>query len=234
MELINVKPYILNFYKFVNHYLQFLKKNKDFMKSIEYFNIFIDENEKIKSSDQIGGSELKTFDNFNNYFKEIIDINNKPKDNINISENKVRLNNLLFYSHILFIINFTNFGSRQIISHINKSDTNKYYTTTNILLEIIKKKDNIIGNYFLKYHYFNLKIVNKFLEKLINLWYDPKENDCNKFILDIYKENKEINNYVYFNLLDINYSKSLKKAIFIFFGFKTILDNLIKSNILTF
>jgi hypothetical protein len=35
-----------------------------------------------------------------------------------------------------------------------------------------------------------------------------------------------MNNNIYFNLLDIKYTPSMKKAIFIFFGMKVILDSI--------
>jgi tagatose-1,6-bisphosphate aldolase non-catalytic subunit AgaZ/GatZ len=94
-------------------------------------------------------------------------------------------------------------------------------------LESIKNKSdkNIKNYYFFKYHYFNLKIVYSFLNKLNKSWTKPKTSMCNKEIIKLYDEN-EMNNRIYFNLLDTKYTPSMKKAIFIFFGVKVILDKL--------
>jgi len=70
--------------------------------------------------------------------------------------------------------------------------------------------------------------VYSFLNKLDKLWTFPKSNKCNEEIIKLYsKENEMNNNNIYFNLLDIKYTPSMKKAIFIFFGMKVILDKLI-------
>ena len=90
-----------------------------------------------------------------------------------------------------------------------------------------KSTRNIKNYYFFKYHYFNLKIVYSFLNKLDKLWVNPKLNNCNTEIIKLYSTENEMNNNIYFNLLDTKYTPSMKKAIFIFFGMKVILDKLI-------
>jgi hypothetical protein len=172
---------------------------------------------------QYGGSVNK----FNDYFNKLVDISINVRKNNDISEHKIRFNNLLFYSHILYIINYTN-KERIITSHINRFDVNKYLKKIISILESIKNKSdkNIETYYFFKYHYFNLKIVYDFLHKLDNSWIKPETSMCNEEIIKLYDEN-EMNNRIYFNLLDTKYTPSMKKAIFIFFGMKVILDKLI-------
>ena len=193
--------------KNIGNYLDFkielddTKQNYDAL--INFLKIYI-------NKDQSGG--------FNDYFDNIVDISLSQNNNL---AHKIRFNNLLFFSHILFIINYTQMRDRQIIQKINLDDVNKYLQITNDLLAIIKLNNNILGTYFLKYHYFNLKIINNFLAKLKNNWNNVNilPNECNEEII-------KINVYKYFNLLNKNYTPSMKKAIFIFIALKPILDKL--------
>lgn len=175
----------------------------------------------IESPNQYGGS----VNEFNDYFNKLVDISINVNKNDDINEHKIRFNNLLFYSHVLYIVNYTN-KERTITSHINRYDVKKYLKIITYILKSIKNnsKGDIIY-YFFKYHYFNLKIVYDFLHKLNRLWTKPKTNMCNEEIIKLYDENR-MNNNIYFNLLDIKYTPNMKKAIFIFFGMKVILDKL--------
>jgi len=170
---------------------------------------------------QYGGSSNK----FNDYFNKLVDISINVRKNDDINENKIRFNNLLFYSHVLYIVNYTN-KERTITSHINRYDVKKYLKIITYILKSIKNnsKGDIIY-YFFKYHYFNLKIVYDFLHKLDNSWTKPKTNMCNEEIIKLYNQDN-LNNNIYFNLLDKKYTLSMKKAIFVFFGIKVILDKL--------
>jgi len=171
---------------------------------------------------QYGGS----INEFNDYFNKLVDISINVNKNDDISEHKIRFNNLLFYSHVLYIVNYTN-KERIITSHINRHDVKKYLKIIENILKSIKNKSdkNIKNYYFFKYHYFNLKIVYSFLHKLDKLWVNPKSNKCNEQIIKLYNTENEMNN-IYFNLLDKKYTPSMKKAIFIFFGMKVILDSI--------
>ena len=172
---------------------------------------------------QYGGS----VNEFNDYFNKLVDISINVNKNDDISEHKIRFNNLLFYSHVLYIVNYTN-KERIITSHINRVDVKKYLNIIENILKSIKNKSdkNMKNYYFFKYHYFNLKIVYSFLNKLDKLWTFPKSNKCNEKIIKLYNTENEMNNNIYFNLLDIKYTPSMKKAIFIFFGMKVILDSI--------
>jgi hypothetical protein len=158
---------------------------------------------------------------FDKIFDSIVNISLTHNNNL---EQKIRFNNLLFYSHILFIINYAKANiERYIIHKINLNELKAYLNITNKLLQIIKTdNDQILRPYFLRYHYFNLKIVNKFLNKLKNNWTtDISSNNCNKEIIKILKNNDNI----YFNLLNLKYTSSMKRSIFIFIALKPILDN---------
>lgn len=173
---------------------------------------------------QYGGSSINEF---NDYFNKLVDISINVNKNYDISEHKIRFNNLLFYSHVIYIVNYTN-KKRIITSHINRFDVKKYLKNIENILKSIKNKSdkNIKNYYFFKYHYFNLKIVYNFLSKLYKSWTIPKSNKCNEEIIKLYNTENEMNNNIYFNLLDIKYTPSMKKAIFIFFGMKVILDSI--------
>lgn len=136
---------------------------------------------------------------FNHKFGSIVDLANKNFLNIkqNKDQRKIQLNNFLFFNHILFILNYPN--SVKTEKYLFKQDIEKYYQQINELLLNIKDND-----YLFLYHYVNLKIVKNLLEELKN----------------------NINNHIYFNMIDINYSLSLKKAIFIFVLFRPILDKI--------
>jgi hypothetical protein len=171
---------------------------------------------------QYGGS----VNQFNDYFNKLVDISINVNKNDDISEHKIRFNNLLFYSHVLYIVNYTN-KKRIITSHINRNDVKKYLKIITYILKSIKNNsEGDIIYYFFKYHYFNLKIVYDFLYKLNRSWTKPKTNICNEEIIKLYNQDN-LNINIYFNLLDKKYTPSMKKAIFIFFGIKVILDKLI-------
>jgi len=217
-ELDNIQLTTFNKMQSLNEFIKD-KYNKFLMQSsiLYKYKKFI-----IELPNQYGGSDNQ----FNDYFNKLVDISINVGKNNDISEHKIRFNNLLFYSHVLYIVNYTN-KERTITSHINRYDVKKYLKIITYILKSIKNnsKGDIIY-YFFKYHYFNLKIVYDFLHKLNRLWTKPKTNMCNEEIIKLYDENR-MNNNIYFNLLDIKYTPNMKKAIFIFFGMKVILDKLI-------
>jgi len=196
---------------------------------IEKYNHQITNNKKYTNDnlELFGGSSINRFDD---YFNQIVDFSilNKDKkikknNNINI-EDKVELNNLLFNSHILFIINLKNIN---IKNNLNKEVATSYLNKINNLLLNIKNH-NKLYEYLLKFHYFNLKILKDFFNGLVhNNWVTNKDETCEKNLREI-NEILEIsdNEEIYFNLLDINYDVSIKKAIFIFFGIKQLLDKI--------
>ena len=196
---------------------------------VDITTLFRDDSVSLKLISKLNKQQIKQNggSGFDQYFSKIVDLTVKQTNNL---EFKIKFNKLLFYCHALFIINYK-YKPRNIITKINYIAVNKYLYATNYILELFKQYSNFlkpqlknIKEYFLKYHYINIKLLNNFLTKLKNNWiYVPLINKCNKDILSFNQKDK-----IYFKLLNIEYNISMKKAIFILIALKPILDDILK------
>lgn len=163
------------------------------------------------------------FKKFNEIFDTIID--KTKKNNNRKNENIVILNNILFKIHKIYVSNIK--GPIEIYKYINKEKVIKYYELLNNILNNIKNDNsNPIYKYLLKYHLFNLKIVQNLMKILLENWkiYTPIDDPIDPIIQLIINIEAPTIDYS-FDLFN-DYDNSLKRAIIIFFCIKKMLDYL--------
>ena len=172
-----------------------------------------------------------------NYYQHVLDYSIKLEEiqrNFSYFKNKCRSFNIKYirmYNHVLFIVNYLKLTvldqnkDYQIYNYIGLNTLIYYKEIVSKILESIDKKTTL-GKYFNKYHYINIKILEKFLNFVKINWKEyGKYCDTYTQVKDNIRSEIKIATsklHLYNNKLLDNHS--IKKSVFIFNAMKDLLD----------
>lgn len=172
-----------------------------------------------------------------NYYQHVLDYSIKLEEiqrKFSYFKNKCRSFNIKYirmYNHVLFIVNYLKLTvldqnkDYQIYNYIGLNTLIYYKEIVSKILESIDKKTTL-GKYFNKYHYINIKILEKFFN-FVKMNWKEYGTYCNKFKKEDDKTLGRVKNatsklHLYNN--ELLGDKSIKKSIFIFNAMKDLLD----------